>query len=204
MLPLTRNIFRQTATSFNNTTERWKQESYYIQIQMVKCRCLWLPGENLHRSIEKSDDAESNNHGVSRVTSLNGDVVQCDLVNTDSPTCTRPMMLCFRAAKRGDFFFLFVSLLLFHFKAFSLSHRGDRVCGQKMRVFKGERCARRVDSWGCLLVFILGWRRVTWRPVIIWLMGNGFHPSYIPVSLFRAAWFVQNRKKNNQRRKQQF
>lgn len=149
MLPLTRNIFRQTATSFNNTTERWKQESYYIQIQMVKCRCLWLPGENLHRSIEKSDDAESNNHGVSRVTSLNGDVVRCDLVNTDSPRCTWPMMLCFCAAKRGNyFFFLFVLSLLFHFKAFILCHRGDRVCGQKMPVFKGERCARRVDSWG--------------------------------------------------------
>lgn len=33
MLPLTRNIFRQTATSFNNTTKRWEQESYYIQIK---------------------------------------------------------------------------------------------------------------------------------------------------------------------------
>lgn len=33
MLPLTRNIFRQTATSFNNTTKRWKQESYYTQIE---------------------------------------------------------------------------------------------------------------------------------------------------------------------------
>lgn len=34
MLPLTRNIFRQTATSFNNTTKRWKnRKSYYIQIK---------------------------------------------------------------------------------------------------------------------------------------------------------------------------
>lgn len=33
MLPLTRNIFRQTATPFNNATKRWKQESYYVKIK---------------------------------------------------------------------------------------------------------------------------------------------------------------------------
>lgn len=33
MLPLTRNIFRQTATPFNNATKRWEQESYDIQIK---------------------------------------------------------------------------------------------------------------------------------------------------------------------------
>lgn len=52
MLPLTRNIFRQTATSFNNTTKRWKQVSYYIQIKwrsFALCELL----EILHLSINK-------------------------------------------------------------------------------------------------------------------------------------------------------
>lgn len=48
MLPLTRNIFRQTATPFNNATKRWKQESYYIQIKWSRVAVL----KNLHVSIE--------------------------------------------------------------------------------------------------------------------------------------------------------
>lgn len=35
MLPLTRNIFRQTATSFNNTTKGREQESYFLHLIKV-------------------------------------------------------------------------------------------------------------------------------------------------------------------------
>lgn len=42
MLPLTRNIFRQTATSFNNTTKRWKTGKPLHPDKMVKFCCLWI------------------------------------------------------------------------------------------------------------------------------------------------------------------
>lgn len=68
MLPLTRNIFRQTATSFNNTTKRWKQESYYIQIKWWSAAVCELL-KNLHLSI-KNDNVKINNYGFLWMTSL--------------------------------------------------------------------------------------------------------------------------------------
>lgn len=145
MLPLTRNIFRQTATSFNNTTKRWKQESYYIQIKwwsVAVCELL----KNLHLSINKMTTLRL------IITAFVNDLIEKDdvwYILVDS-LHTWPMMLCLygkRCIWRVFFLFFFLLRaisLLFHFKAFlfllrpSKKHFKVTKYAEKTHVFKGK------------------------------------------------------------------
>lgn len=193
MLPLTRNIFRQTATSFNNTTKRWKQESYYIQIKwwsFAVCELL----KNLHLSINKITTLRS------IVTAVVNDLVEKGwrMVHFGGHR--------FSTYVANDAVFVRISLL-FHFKAFFVCNIPVKKAlivtkyAEKTSVFKGEVCTT-VDSWVYLLVSVFIFNDVgcVMKTIDIWLMGKWFHPSCIP-SLTSELLDLS---KTITRRKQQF
>lgn len=138
MLPLTRNIFRQTATSFNNTTKRWKQESYYIQIKwwsFAVCELL----KNLHLSINKIPTLRS------IITAVVSDLVEkgWSMIHFGGHRFSSGQW-CYVYMTWGAFeiFFLTISLLShFFFLSFVTSQRKALKAtkyAEKMIVFKGK------------------------------------------------------------------
>lgn len=207
MLPLTRNIFRQTATSFNDTTKRWKQESYYVQIKWWS----FAVGELLKKFTlihQLNNNGKVNNYSGLWMTLLKKDEVWYILVDTHVANDS----VFIRQKVHLDFFFFFffsskyfiiVSLLKHFFcNVPEKSTQSDQICRDIRRVFLRERRARQWTAGFIFWYLYLSLNVVWWRHLTFdsWEM----IPSLIhPVTHFRsarAAWFVQN----NHRRKQQF
>ena len=215
MLPLTRNIFRQTATSFNNTTKRWKQEKPLHPDKMVKFCCLWII-EKFTLIHQQNEQRWGRNVTLPWAASFEKGWSMVRFGGHRFSTYVSPMMRCVndkRCIWRFFFFFFLEKVFQcrFNFKAFFLLWRpGWRALTMRRdtrRAFLRGKVCTTVDSWAHLLVFVLRlWtcgRLCDGDKLDRWLMGNDSFPRTSPGPNSRsasAARFVQN----NHRRKPQF